>query len=60
MRRGSPTCFVTACCGPDAVADDVAELLKPCPDEWLKVRPISTRINKVAYDRPDVIEPVDA
>jgi putative SOS response-associated peptidase YedK len=45
---------------PDASGDDVAELLRPCSDEWLTVRPISTRINNVAYDRPDVIEPVDA
>ena len=44
----------------DATGDDVAELLRPCPDEWLKVQPISTRINNVAYDRADVIEPVDA
>ena len=44
----------------DATGDHVAELLRPCPDEWLKVQPISTRINNVAYDRSDVIEPVNA
>ena len=42
---------------PDAGADDVADLLAPCPDDWLCVRPVSTLVNDVANEGPALIEP---
>lgn len=41
-------------CPPRAALD----LLRPAPDEWLEAYPVSTRVNKVANDNPDLIEPV--
>ncbi|HLH71317.1 MAG TPA: SOS response-associated peptidase [Candidatus Dormibacteraeota bacterium] len=38
-------------------ADEVADLLMPCPDEWLSTRPISSLVNDVANDGPALIEP---
>lgn len=42
---------------PDAGAADVADLLAPCPDEWLRVRPIGTLVNDVTNEGPALIEP---
>jgi putative SOS response-associated peptidase YedK len=42
---------------PDVDAREVADLLAPCPDEWLTVRPIGTLVNNVANEGPALIEP---
>lgn len=36
---------------------DVADLLAPCTDEWLTVRPVSALINNVANEGPALVEP---
>jgi putative SOS response-associated peptidase YedK len=33
----------------------VADLLVPCPDDWLTVRPVSRRVNNPANDSPEVL-----
>jgi putative SOS response-associated peptidase YedK len=30
-------------------------LLVPCPDEWLKVYPVSTRVNSPKNDEPQLV-----
>ena len=40
---------------PNAGADEVADLLVPCPDDWLTVRPVSRRVNNPANDSPEVL-----
>jgi putative SOS response-associated peptidase YedK len=45
---------------PDAGAGDVADLLAPCPDDSLSVRPISPLVNDVANEGPALIEPPSA
>jgi putative SOS response-associated peptidase YedK len=32
---------------------DVMRLVRPCPDDWLDVVPVSSRVNKVENDDPD-------
>jgi putative SOS response-associated peptidase YedK len=42
--------------------DDTAamKLVRPCPEEWLEMVPVSTRVNKVANDDPDLQIPLAA
>ena len=43
----------------DAGTSDVEELLQPCPDEWLTIRPASPAVNDVRNDGPELLlEPV--
>jgi putative SOS response-associated peptidase YedK len=35
------------------------DLLRPCPDDWLEAYPVSTRVNNVRNDGPDLIEPLE-
>ena len=35
----------------------LAELLRPCPDDWLEAWPVSTRVNKSGTEGPDLIAP---
>jgi putative SOS response-associated peptidase YedK len=42
---------------PDASADEVADLLVPCPDDYLSVRPVGTLVNDVANEGPALIQP---
>jgi putative SOS response-associated peptidase YedK len=37
-----------------------AKLVRPCPDEWLTMVPVSTRVNKVENDDPDLQVPLAA
>jgi len=41
-------------------ADDraAARLVRPCPDEWLELVPVSPRVNSVANDGPELQEPL--
>jgi putative SOS response-associated peptidase YedK len=39
---------------------DVADLLRPCPDDLLQVHPVSARVNAVRNDDAGLIEPVAA
>jgi putative SOS response-associated peptidase YedK len=32
-------------------------LVKPCPDDWLEYFPVSLKVNAVANDGPDLIDP---
>ena len=42
-----------------SVGDEEAmKLVRPCPDEWLDMVPVSTRVNKVANDDPSLQEPL--
>lgn len=41
----------------DADAGDVADLLAPCPGEWLTTRPVSPLVNSVANEGPALLEP---
>lgn len=53
---------------PDAVAPwldtrgigsgPAASLCRPCPDEWLRLDPVGTRVNDARNDEPGLIEPV--
>lgn len=43
----------------DAPAEELATLLRPCPDEWLDLRPVSTLVNSPRNDQPDCIKPID-
>ena len=36
-----------------------AELLRPCPEEWLEAVPISTRVNSPGNDDETIIQPLD-
>ena len=38
---------------------DVMRLVRPCPDDWLDVVPVSSRVNKVENDDPGLLEPLD-
>ena len=37
---------------------EVADLLVPCPDEAIRVHPVSTAVNRASNDTPELIEPV--
>jgi putative SOS response-associated peptidase YedK len=41
-----------------AKATDVLPLLAPCPDDLLTAYPVSTRVNAVRNDGPELIEPL--
>jgi putative SOS response-associated peptidase YedK len=41
-------------------AADVVPLLQPCPDNVLTAHPVSTLVNNVRHDGPELIEPVEA
>jgi putative SOS response-associated peptidase YedK len=45
---------------PETRARDVLPLLRPAPDDLLEAYPISTRVNRVANDGPELIEPARA
>ena len=34
-----------------------AELLRPCPEQWLEAVPVSTRLNSPANDDATVVQP---
>jgi putative SOS response-associated peptidase YedK len=38
--------------------DAAVSLCRPCPDEWLTLDPVSSRVNNARIDEPDLIEPV--
>jgi putative SOS response-associated peptidase YedK len=51
---------------PDAVARwldpacrDPASLLVPCPDAWLEIHPVSSRVNSPRNDDPALLDPID-
>jgi hypothetical protein len=35
-------------------------LVRPCPDDWLDMVPVSSRVNKVANDDAGLLEPLSA
>jgi putative SOS response-associated peptidase YedK len=39
-------------------AAGLSHLLKPCPDYWLRTRPVSAMVSNARNDRPDLIEPL--
>ena len=39
---------------------DVMGLVRPCPDDWLDMVPVSSRVNKVENDDPGLMEPLAA
>ncbi len=41
-------------------ATEIAGLMKPCPSEWLRVWPVSTRVNAVRNNDATLIEPIAA
>ncbi|AXS39564.1 SOS response-associated peptidase [Breoghania sp. L-A4] len=43
----------------DVSAKEAAQMLKPAPDDLFAATPISSRVNKVANDDPDILTPVD-
>jgi putative SOS response-associated peptidase YedK len=45
---------------PEASRDDLTALLRPAPDDSVRAFRISTRVNKVAHDDPEVMAPLDA
>jgi putative SOS response-associated peptidase YedK len=40
--------------------DTAAALIQPCPDDWLEYFTVSRRVNAVANDGPDLIDPAAA
>jgi putative SOS response-associated peptidase YedK len=42
---------------PKTGADEVADLLAPCPDDWLSVRPVGTLVNDVNNEGPGLVDP---
>ncbi len=44
---------------PATPAEALRELLRPCPDAWLQLAPVSTRVGNVRNDDPDLMEPID-
>ena len=43
---------------PDSALEEVIQLLVPAPDEELRVWPVSTAVNKVGTDGPELIAPI--
>lgn len=39
-------------------AQAVADLMVPCPDDWLEAIPVSTKVNNPRFDEPACIEPL--
>jgi putative SOS response-associated peptidase YedK len=44
---------------PEAEAAELHALLKPCPDEWLKIFEVGPAVGNVRNDGPELIEPVE-
>ncbi|CAG0960172.1 SOS response-associated protein YedK [Burkholderiales bacterium] len=42
----------------DPAVADPSELIAPCPDDAIRVAPVSTRVNSVRHDDPSLIEPL--
>lgn len=42
----------------DETTEKAMRLVRPCPDEWLEVVPVSSRVNKVENDDPGLMEPL--
>lgn len=40
--------------------ESVADLLAPAPAEWLEAWPVTTKVNNVANDGPDLLDPLPA
>ncbi len=40
--------------------EEALSLVRPCPEEWLDMAPVSTRVNKVENDDPDLQTPLAA
>jgi putative SOS response-associated peptidase YedK len=59
LRDRMPVIFGTA--DHDAWLDTAdprgAELLRPCPTDWLEAVPVSTRVNSLRNDDESVIQP---
>ena len=45
---------------PAVPVDEASQLLVPAPDEWFEAFPVSTLVNKVAVDGPELLEPLPA
>ena len=45
---------------PGTTKEDLLALLRPCPDAWLELHPVSTRVGNVRNDDPTLMEPLDA
>lgn len=45
---------------PAAGREDLLALLRPCPDAWLRIHPVSARVGNVRNDGPELLEPADA
>ena len=43
---------------PERSGEKVTGLLVPAPSEWFDVYPVSTLVNKVSNDGPELLEPV--
>jgi putative SOS response-associated peptidase YedK len=37
---------------------DAMRLVRPCPDDWIDMVPVSSRVNKVENDDPGLLEPL--
>lgn len=44
---------------PDAVIEEVMTLLLPAPDDALRIWPVSTAVNRVGNDGPELLVPID-
>jgi putative SOS response-associated peptidase YedK len=44
----------------DPTQPDAEALLRPCSDDWLEVVPVSTGVNNVRNEGPDLIVPLGA
>jgi len=44
---------------PEAALDDIAQLLEPAPDDSLEIWPVSTAVNSVRNDGPELLRPVE-
>lgn len=45
---------------PDATLDEVMPLLAPAPDDALRIWPVSTAVNRVGTDGPELLVPIEA
>jgi putative SOS response-associated peptidase YedK len=43
---------------PDVAADTAQKLLVPAPSEWFEAFPVSSRVNNVANDGPELLDPI--
>lgn len=44
---------------PATGADEARRLLVPAPSEWFEAFPVSSRVNNVRHEGPDLLEPLD-